>query len=139
MGAFQPATPGLDAATGTNRHDPASGWSALAELLPGGVAREEGQDFADGQFLAAGLRQREMRLDLVAVAASVFVLDGIPGCGQVSDDAVGAAVGDAHAGAMSRNRAPGSWAMHSRTRAWLVRKLQLFTAYKLLHLLEISC
>jgi hypothetical protein len=27
--------------------------------------------------------------------------------------------------AVSRSRAPGSWAMHSRTRAWLVRKLQL--------------
>ena len=95
----------------------------------GGVAREEGQDFTDGQFLAAGLRQREMRLDLVAVAASVFVLDHIPGCGQVGDDAVGAAVGDAQrlrrcraAGCLGRGR----WA--ARTRAWLVRKLQLFIA-----------
>src|SRR6266516_3264818 len=26
--------------------------------------------------------------------------------------------------AMSRNRTPGSWAMHSSTRAWLVRKVQ---------------
>jgi hypothetical protein len=30
--------------------------------------------------------------------------------------------------AMSRSRAPGSWAMHSSTRAWLVRKPQLATA-----------
>src|SRR6185437_12642548 len=30
--------------------------------------------------------------------------------------------------AMSRRRAPGSWATHSRTRAWLVRKLQLATS-----------
>src|SRR5229473_2342345 len=29
--------------------------------------------------------------------------------------------------AMSRRRAPGSWAMHSSTRAWLVRKVQVAT------------
>src|SRR6266852_4508158 len=29
--------------------------------------------------------------------------------------------------AMSRRRTPGSWAMHSSTRAWLVRKVQLAT------------
>jgi hypothetical protein len=39
-----------------------------------------------------------VRLDPVAVAAAVFLLDDVPGCGQVGDDAVGATVGDAHAG-----------------------------------------
>ena len=63
------------------------------------LAHEEGQDFADGGFLAGGFWQREVRLDLVAVAAAVFVLDDVPGCGQVGDDAVGAAVGDVQAGA----------------------------------------
>jgi hypothetical protein len=29
--------------------------------------------------------------------------------------------------AMPRSRTPGSWAMHSSTRAWLVRKLQSAT------------
>jgi len=43
------------------------------------VAREEGQDFADGRFLAGSLRQRQVRLDLVAVAAAVFLLDHVPG------------------------------------------------------------
>ena len=36
-----------------------------------------------------------MRLDLVAAAAAVFVLDDVPGGGQVGDDAVGGAPGDA--------------------------------------------
>jgi SUF system for Fe-S cluster assembly SufBD-like protein len=60
-------------------------------------AREEGEDFADGEMLA-GFVRREVGLDLVAVAAAVFLLDGIAGRGQVGDDAVGAALGDAHRG-----------------------------------------
>jgi hypothetical protein len=61
----------------------------------------------------------------LAVAAVVFVLGDVPGCGQVSDDAVGAAVGMPRLAPMSpTTRAPGSWARHSGTRAWLARKLQ---------------
>jgi hypothetical protein len=41
------------------------------------------------------LWQREVRLDLVAAAAAVFVLDDVPGCCQVGGDGVGAAVGGA--------------------------------------------
>ena len=63
-----------------------------------GWSTQEGQDFADGRFLSDGLWQWEVRLDPVAVAAAVFLLDDVPGCGQVGDDAVGATVGDAHAG-----------------------------------------
>ena len=64
-----------------------------------------------------------MGLDLVAVAAAVLVLDDVPGLSEIGDDAVGGALGDVLA-AMSRSRTPGSWAMHSSTRAWLVRKPQ---------------
>src|SRR6478752_3940412 len=53
----------------------ASAGSALAGLLPGAVAYEQGQDFADGGFLAGGFLaggfwQREVCLDLVEVAAA---------------------------------------------------------------------
>ena len=44
-----------------------SGGVALAGLLSGAVAHEEGQDFADGGFLAGGPGQREVRLYLVEV------------------------------------------------------------------------
>src|SRR5712692_8573644 len=68
------------------------------QLSPRAGAREKGQHLADGDLLAGGLGQREVRLDLVAVAAAVFLLDHVVGLGQVGDDAVGAALGDAHAG-----------------------------------------
>jgi hypothetical protein len=48
--------------------------------------------------LAGWLPQGHVGLDLVAVAAAVFLVDGVAGCGQVGDDAVGAAFGDARAG-----------------------------------------
>jgi hypothetical protein len=62
------------------------------------VAGEEGQDFADGAFPAGGFGQGQVRLDLVAVAAAVLLLDEVAGCGQVGDDGVGAALGDVQAG-----------------------------------------
>jgi hypothetical protein len=62
---------------------------------PGAGAREEGGDFADGGFLGGGPGQREAGLDLVAVAAAVFLLDHVAGCGQAGEDAVGAALGNA--------------------------------------------
>ena len=83
---------------GTHSAVVASGWSSPGQLLPRAGARKEGQDLADGGFLAGGFRQREVRLDLVAVAAAVFLLDDVSGCGQVGDDAEGAALGDAYAG-----------------------------------------
>jgi hypothetical protein len=57
----------------------------------------EAQAPADGRFLGGGFRQREVGLDLVAVAAAVFLLHHVAGCGQVADDAVGAALDDAQA------------------------------------------
>ena len=41
--------------------------------------------------------------------------------------------------AMARSLAPGSWAMYSSTRAWLVRKPQPATAKNLSQFLEIYC
>ena len=63
----------------------------------GGVfVRQEGQDFADRAFSATGLGQGLVCLDLVAVAAPVLLLDDVAALDQVADDAVGAALGDAH-------------------------------------------
>ena len=64
----------------------ATGWNG---------AGEEGKDLTDGGFLAEGLRQRHVGLDLVAVAAAVLVLHYVAGFGEIGDDAVGGALGDA--------------------------------------------
>ena len=96
-------------------------------VTSGSRAGEESEDFADGRFLAGWLPQRHVGLDLVAVAAAVFLLHHVPGCGEIGDEAVGAAFSDVRVAAMSRSRTPGSWAMNSSTRAWLVRKPQLTT------------
>ncbi len=48
----------------------------MAKLL---VDDATGQDFTDGRFQADGFWQRTVRLGLVAVAASVFLLDDVPG------------------------------------------------------------
>jgi hypothetical protein len=103
------------------------------------VAGQDGEDFADGRFLAGGFGQREVGLDLVTVAAAVFLLDHVTGFGQVGDDAVGAAFGDAQAGrddAQPRARVTRD---ASSTRAWLVRKLQLVTLKTLPYFLVIYC
>src|SRR5690349_20271356 len=43
------------------------------------VAGEQGQHLAQSALLAGGLRQWEVCLDLVAVAAAVFLLDDVAG------------------------------------------------------------
>jgi hypothetical protein len=63
-----------------------------------GGAREQGKDFADGPLAAGGLWQRQMLLDLVAVAAAVLALADVARYGQVGHDAGGAAFGDARPG-----------------------------------------
>ncbi len=78
-------------------------------------------------FAGGGFGQREVRLDLVSVAAAVFVLDHVAGCGQVGEDAVGAALGDVQAGcdvAQPRVRVASDAQRHP---GWLVRKLHLVT------------
>jgi len=52
---------------------------------------------------------------------------------------VGAAFGMPRLTATSRNRAPGSRAMHGSARAWLVGKLQIATLDTLPKILEIYC
>jgi hypothetical protein len=49
-----------------------AGWSRTGQLQSRAGAGKEGQDVADGGFLAGGFWQREVRLDLVAVAVAVF-------------------------------------------------------------------
>src|SRR5271165_5636173 len=51
------------------------------------------QNLADGPFSADGFCQRQVGLDLVAVATAVLVLDDVAGQGQVVDDAVSTALG----------------------------------------------
>jgi hypothetical protein len=116
----------------------ASGWSGPGHLQSRAGAREEGEDVADGGFLAGGFGQREVCLDLVAVAAAVFLLHHIAGCGQVGDDAVALRSVMPRLAAMPRSRTPGPRAMHSSTRAWLVRRLQ-FRTFRSYKILEIYC
>src|SRR5260370_5023029 len=58
----------------------------------------EGQGLAGGAFAGAEFRQWEVRLDAVAVAAAVLLLDHVAGLDQVGDDAEGAALGYLQAG-----------------------------------------
>ncbi len=86
-------------------------------------APKEGEDVADGGFPAGGFGQREVCLDPVAVAAAVFLLHHLAGCGQAGDDAVATAFGDARAGrdvAEPHARVAGNAQQHLM--AWLVRK-----------------
>jgi hypothetical protein len=64
-----------------------------------------------------------MWLDLVPVAAAVLVLDHVAACGEVGDDAVGAALGDVQRGGDVAQAYPGVVGDATRARAWLVRKL----------------
>jgi hypothetical protein len=96
-----------------------------------------------GSWLAgswlAGSGQREVRLDLVAVAAAVFLLDHVTGCGQAEDVAAGAALGDAQAARDVAQLPARRRAMHGSARARLVRKPQLVTPKNRSQFLEIYC
>jgi hypothetical protein len=92
------------------------------------VAREQGQHLAQGALLAGGFWQRKMRLDLVAVAPTVFLLDDVPGLGQVGDDAVSTALGDVQPGRDVAQAGPRVVRDAEQDRAWLVRKVQLGAA-----------
>jgi hypothetical protein len=59
------------------------------------ITYQDGQDVAYGEFLAGRVWQREMRLDLIAVAATVLFLNDITGRCKVRDDPVRPALGDA--------------------------------------------
>jgi len=47
-------------------------------------------------FPGSGFRQREVRLDVVAVAAAALLLDHVADLGRVRDSAECAALGDVH-------------------------------------------
>jgi hypothetical protein len=57
----------------------APGWPGPGYRQSRAGARQEGGDFADGVLAAGGFGQREVRLDLVAVAAAVFLLHHVAG------------------------------------------------------------
>src|SRR5690349_291444 len=59
---------------------------------------QEGQDLPDGAVPPVRFWRREVRLDVVAVAAAVLLLGHVPGLDQAGDDAEGAALGDVQAG-----------------------------------------
>ena len=62
------------------------------------LAGEEAEQLADGGLLAGRPGQREVGLDLVAIAAAFSLLDHVAGLGEVGDDGAGAALGDAQGG-----------------------------------------
>ena len=100
-------------------------------MIPAGHGRvgagQQGQHLTDGAFPGGGLWQREVGLDVVAVAAAVFLLDHVAGLHQVvmMPNALRSVM--SRLAAMSRRRTPGSCATSSKTRAWFVRKVQLAT------------
>src|SRR4029450_7592606 len=61
-------------------------------------ADEEVEQLADGALLGDRVAQRQVLLDAVPVATAVLVLDHVAGVDEIGDDAVGAALGDAHDG-----------------------------------------
>jgi len=70
--------------------------------VPGG---EQGDDLADGRLSGPRLGYRQVGLDLVAVAAAVFLRDHVAGLGQVGDERRSVMP---RLAAMSRSLAPGS-------------------------------
>ena len=104
--------------------------NASAGFRPGAsesdiLAPEESKQVADRDIPVGRLRHRTLRLHTVAVPAAALLLDDVPGDGEVADDTECTALGDADGRGISRSRTPGSRAMHSSTRAWLVRKPQV--------------
>jgi hypothetical protein len=79
------------------------------------LSRQESQDVADGRFLAGRLGQWQVRLDLVARAAAILLLDDVPGCGQAGGVAWALRSVMPRRAATTRGRTPWSRAMHSST------------------------
>jgi len=80
---------------------PAVAWPRRRDaLLRSRPARagQQGQHIADGAFPAVWFWQRQVRLDVIPVAAAVLLLDHVAGLDQVGDDAERAALGDVQAG-----------------------------------------
>jgi hypothetical protein len=62
-----------------------------------GSTGQEIKDVPDRQFAGRGFREREVRLDLVAIPPAVFRLYEVARFGQVGHDSVGSALGNAEA------------------------------------------
>ena len=62
------------------------------------ISQQHGEDLADGGLPAGRLGQWQVGLDPVAVAAAVSLLHHVAGLGEVGDDAMSGALGDAQAG-----------------------------------------
>jgi len=86
----------------------ASGSPAVVHLLPRAIANWDDQNFSDGGFLDGRLGQREVRPDLVAVAAAVFLLDDVSGCVRSVTMLWALRSVIPRLAAMSRGRTPGS-------------------------------
>jgi AcrR family transcriptional regulator len=70
-----------------------------SSVLPASVrVDQELQHLTDRPLPPDGLSHRQVSLDLVAIPAAVPVLHDVAGLGQVRDDAVGGALGDAERG-----------------------------------------
>jgi len=59
---------------------------------------EHVQHLADGSLGTERTAQRQMPLDLVAVATTLLLLDDVTGIGEFGDDRIGAALGDVQLG-----------------------------------------
>ena len=79
------------------------------------------RSLALGRWLLPAVGELEPGSDSMAG----FVLDHVPGLVQLGDDPVGTSLGDVERMGDVSNRTPGSWAMQTKARPWLVRKLQL--------------
>lgn len=62
------------------------------------VSGQDVQHVTDGLFSIGGLRKRQVVLDLIAIAATVFLLHDVAGFGEIIDDAIGMTLGDAEVG-----------------------------------------
>ena len=122
---------------------PGAGLSpSLADFGDAEVAKAEAA--IEGRPSAAGppdaippVEAPDMCLDLVAVAAAVLLLRHVADCGQVGDDAVGAALGDAQAGrdiAQPHGRVVGD----AQQDPGVVRKVQL-SIFRRLQFLDMYC
>jgi len=93
---------GIPASLSPRNHATLISAPVSCRLSPGQVevgvcAGQQVQDLADGAFPPVRFGQREVGLDVIAVAAAVLLLDHVAGLDQVRDDAEGAAFGDVQA------------------------------------------
>src|SRR5207244_13214020 len=67
-------------------------------IRPAAIGDQKLQHLTDRSLPADGLPQRQMNLDLIAIATAVLVLHHVASRGRVRDDAAGRPLGDAPCG-----------------------------------------